>query len=167
MTTTSQIVAKAREFIGTPFQHQGRVKGRAMDCAGLPLCVGAELGLRDRQGELFSAMGFTNYARQIAGEMVYAECKRRLIERPRGSMPRPGDVVLLVAPDDPVHMAIATDLHYGPSLDGKAGAALGLVQALEIKLAGDRSSGRVIEHRLSEKWRKQIFAVFSYPGVDS
>lgn len=33
------VVAEAASWIGTPYQHRGRLKGIAADCAGLPLCV--------------------------------------------------------------------------------------------------------------------------------
>jgi cell wall-associated NlpC family hydrolase len=40
-----EVVLKAREYLGTPFHHQGRVKGVGVDCAGLLVCVARELGL--------------------------------------------------------------------------------------------------------------------------
>jgi len=39
-----QIVACAREYIGTPWYHTGRLKGIGIDCAGLIYCVLNELG---------------------------------------------------------------------------------------------------------------------------
>lgn len=41
----SQIVEKAREYIGTPWHHCGRKKGVGVDCVGLLACVGIELGV--------------------------------------------------------------------------------------------------------------------------
>jgi len=38
------VVSKAREYIGTPAVHQGRVKGVGIDCVGLIVCVGRECG---------------------------------------------------------------------------------------------------------------------------
>ncbi len=45
MTTSTEIIAKAREFIGTPFAHQGRLKGIGIDCVGLVICAAKELNL--------------------------------------------------------------------------------------------------------------------------
>jgi hypothetical protein len=41
----SDVVLKAREYIDTPFHHQGRLKHVGVDCAGLLVCVARELGL--------------------------------------------------------------------------------------------------------------------------
>jgi len=34
------IIEKAREFIDTPYEHQGRLKGIGIDCCGLIMIVG-------------------------------------------------------------------------------------------------------------------------------
>lgn len=52
-----QIIAKAREFIGTPYLHQGRVKGAGIDCCGLVIQVAKELGLSD-----YDLTGYSRYA---------------------------------------------------------------------------------------------------------
>ena len=43
--TRDQIVSQAREWIGTPYHHQARVRGAGVDCIGLLICVCRELGL--------------------------------------------------------------------------------------------------------------------------
>ena len=43
--TGDQIVAKAREYIGTRWTHKGRVKGVGVDCVGLVAGVFTELGV--------------------------------------------------------------------------------------------------------------------------
>jgi hypothetical protein len=40
----SQIVAKAKSFIGTPWKHQGRTR-RSVDCVGLVVAIADELGV--------------------------------------------------------------------------------------------------------------------------
>ena len=40
-----QIVRAAREWLGTPYHHQARVKGAGADCAMFPLAVYQECGL--------------------------------------------------------------------------------------------------------------------------
>jgi cell wall-associated NlpC family hydrolase len=37
--TADEIIAAARAEIGTPFMHQGRLPGKALDCAGLAVVV--------------------------------------------------------------------------------------------------------------------------------
>ena len=45
MLNRAQIISKAREYVGTPVIHQGRVKGVGIDCVGLIVCVAKELGI--------------------------------------------------------------------------------------------------------------------------
>lgn len=45
LVTRADVIAKAREFIGTPFMHQARLKGKGIDCVGLLVCSLRELGL--------------------------------------------------------------------------------------------------------------------------
>lgn len=39
MPTSAEIVAEAKEWIGTPYIHQQRLKGRATDCVGLVIGI--------------------------------------------------------------------------------------------------------------------------------
>ncbi len=47
MATGLEVVRVARTWLGTPYHHQGRVKGAGVDCAGLSVGVAKELGLSD------------------------------------------------------------------------------------------------------------------------
>ena len=52
MVDPQEVVDIARECLGTPFVHQGRICGKAMDCAGLPIHICKRKGLpfNDMQG---------------------------------------------------------------------------------------------------------------------
>jgi len=45
MTAAADIIAAARACLETPFVHQGRLPGQALDCAGLIIQVAKTLGL--------------------------------------------------------------------------------------------------------------------------
>lgn len=45
LTLGEQIAQAAESWIGTPFQHQGRSKHRAVDCANFVALVAHEVGL--------------------------------------------------------------------------------------------------------------------------
>lgn len=45
MTTRVDIVDEARRWLGTPFRHQGRVLGEAVDCGGIIVMVARRFGL--------------------------------------------------------------------------------------------------------------------------
>lgn len=55
----------AREYISTPFVHQGRLKGVGIDCIGLVVCVARESGL-----EIKDYHGYSEQPGQALLDMV-------------------------------------------------------------------------------------------------
>jgi hypothetical protein len=45
--TRMDVVREAREWLNTPFKHQGALKGVACDCIGLIKAIGMQHGLMD------------------------------------------------------------------------------------------------------------------------
>ena len=41
----NETVRMARDYLGTPYHHQARLKGHGIDCVGLVVCVARELGV--------------------------------------------------------------------------------------------------------------------------
>lgn len=168
MVTRRQIVDEARKWVGTPFRHQGRERGKAVDCVGLALCVGDDLILSDVQGMPFLRSDYLNYGPQPVGRFVHEECKRRLVNlalldasgklvalpgQPmiHGNGPHfldVGNLLTLRVPSVPCHVAIVSDILGG----------LGIIHAY----AG---SDKVVEHVLNTKWLKRIEGVFQFPGT--
>jgi cell wall-associated NlpC family hydrolase len=150
MPARADIVAKAREFLGTPFQHQGRLKGKAMDCVGLVLCVAEELSIVDVEGNPILGAQYLNYGPQPTDRFVYDECLRRLRAKRAEEPLESGDVLSLRVPSVPCHVAIVSELQGG----------FGMVHAY--------SGGpeKVVEHVLDWKWCRRIEGVFSFPGTD-
>lgn len=139
MIKRSAIVACARTYLGTPFKHQGRIRGLALDCVGLPICVARDLGL--------NVPDYNNYGAQQIDGQVLRECKKHLIEIDIEAM-QPGDVICCRIPI-PSHTAIVSDLPPG----------LGMIHAYA-------SNGKVVEHTIDFHWRKRIAGVFLFPGVE-
>jgi hypothetical protein len=44
MMIADNVIEAARECLGTPFRHQGRIVGEALDCAGVAVHVAERLG---------------------------------------------------------------------------------------------------------------------------
>lgn len=143
-----EVVAKAREFNGTPFQHQGRIKGTALDCVGLPLCVAEELGIVDKNGVPLKSRDNLNYSAQPQDQLVHQECQNRLIQKPIEQM-ADGDVVTLRVPSIPCHVAIVT-----------------LVDGVWHMIHAYTGNRKCAEHVMDDKWKKRIEGVFSFPGVE-
>lgn len=137
MPTKDDIVRVARTYIGTPFHHQGRLKGVGIDCAGLVVGVARELGLSD--------FDYTEY-----GHLPHAGLLERLIaaNMDRVAEWEAGDVLLMSFDADPQHLAIVTPLASGP----------GIVHAYaQVR--------RCVEHGLDTVWLGRIRGVFRFRGV--
>lgn len=141
MPTRAEVVAKAREYLGTPFADQGRIKRLCIDCIGLPLCVAQELGLLDRNGEPILGSDYRNYGSQPVDEVIHSEFCRRLTLK---DITEPGDAVTIRLSRRAIcHAGIVTDC--------------GLIHA--VKPRG------VVEHVIDDRWRKRITGIFQFPGV--
>jgi cell wall-associated NlpC family hydrolase len=165
MTTTAQIVAKAREFLGTPLHHQGRIKGKRIDCVGLALCVAEELGLHDKNGNALHGRDQLNYGPQPLGNLVHETAKARLALKWEAAqkvpMPAiaPGDVLTIRNPNAACHAGIVSSLN----------GSLAIIHAYASGPArpGPRNKQRVCEHVLDASWRARIEGIFEFPGVTS
>lgn len=137
MITREQIVTEARAWIGTRWQHQARVKGRATDCAGLVIGVAWEVGLIGRD------VDFNGYARQPDGDRMRQVCRDMMVEIPATCI-RPGDVVAMRFELEPQHVAIVTDR--------------GIIHAYA-------QARRVVEHRLDSLWKSRIVGAYQFKGI--
>lgn len=140
MITARDIVAAARQYIGTPYQHQRRVRGVAVDCAGVPSGVAEDLGLDFED--------FTAYAREPDPQTMQSYLDRNLVRVLKSEM-RAGDVAWIRFARRPQHLGIIGDYD-----DGQ----LSLIHAHE-------QMGAVVEHRLDTVWLKRIVAVWRYKEV--
>jgi NlpC/P60 family putative phage cell wall peptidase len=149
MVKTADIVACARQYVGTPFRHQGRIAGLGIDCVGLVLCIGEDLGLVDREGIPFRRLDYPNYAAQPTDRFVLEELRRRALTQPIGREIEPGEITAIRIPHLPCHAAVAVDragVHY-------------MIHAYD---SGPR---QCVEHILSQAWRNRVVGVFRFPGV--
>lgn len=144
--TPAAIVAQARTWLGTPFHHQGRVKGVGVDCIGLIVGVARELELTDQKGMALADYDEANYSPTPDGRSLKAAVCRHLAEIPVGEAV-PGDLFLFRFHHDPQHIGIVSHLP-----DGE----LGIIHC-------HASSGKVIEHRLNDTWRRLIVAAYRFP----
>lgn len=87
------IIREARGWIGTPFHHQGRAKGRGVDCAGLIVGVAQALGL--------SSFDYKGYSREPLGGMLQKILDDHL---DRVEDMQPGDVLLMKFLHEPQHL---------------------------------------------------------------
>lgn len=133
-----KIVEKAREYLGTPFHHQGRLKGIGIDCIGLLSCVAHELGIFTKD--------HTNYSRHPDGESLINELSKHLDEIPPSKM-NIGDIIVFTISKRtkyPQHIGFVTDY--------------GMIHTYQ-------GSGKVVEHVLDDKWKRRICACFKFRNL--
>jgi NlpC/P60 family putative phage cell wall peptidase len=133
----SDIVAEARTWIGTPFQHQGRTKGKGVDCIGLLYGVAKNLGIAPDIKSL--PQEYIGYKRIPENGRLQAALNTYM-EPIRMSQVGPGDVLLFAYKiGQPQHVAIYT----GDTL----------IHAYNKKCT---------EHSMSAAWRRRLCGAYRF-----
>src|SRR5688500_4795322 len=100
MPSKLDIVAEAKTWMGTPFKHQGRVKGLGVDCVGLIIGVAHTFQL--------TKFDYTNYSYTPDGFLM-----RQLLDQHLQSIAiqeaKAGDIMLMRFDVAPQHLAILSD----------------------------------------------------------
>ena len=138
--TRAEVVARARSWCGTRWQHQGRLQGVGVDCVGLI----AEAG-RD----VLSVDEAANYQRRPDGVTLKAKLEQYLTPIALADI-QPGDVLLFATSGRPDHVGLVGDY--------PAAGELSLIHAY-VKLR------KVVEHRLDDHWKRQAVAAYRIPGL--
>lgn len=137
--TAAQLIEDARTWLGTPYRHQGSIKGLGCDCVGFLAEVAVETGLITPQ---LRAEFPTDYSQQPAGGEL-----RRLTSRHLSLVPFnarcPGDIVLMRFAEEPQH--------------------LGMLTAVDPDYVIHCAQHGVVEHRIDSVWRARIVRVYRFP----
>lgn len=137
--TPAEVVAAARLAIETPFRHQGRTVGSALDCAGLLAYTCAALGqpVVDQDG----------YGKRPSGGLLEAALDAQsVIIRVRGK-PQAGDLVLMKFEDDkyPSHLGIV--------------AGRTMIHAWAV-------ARKVCEHDFDAEWQRRVVRVYRFKEIE-
>jgi len=134
--TADDLIAAARLCLATPFRHQGRVPGEALDCAGLLAVVAQANGC--------TVIDQTGYSPEPAGDSLLraVEAQPFLIRLPGGlSEAAAGDVLALRFGGAPHHLA----LHCGATI-----------------LHAWAAVGQVCTHALTPPWQRRVVAAWRF-----
>ncbi len=138
-----QVVAEARRWIGTPYQHQSSCRGAGTDCLGLIRGVWrAVLG-----AEPMALPAYTqDWAEPAREESLWRNARRFLVEK-KPEAARPGDVLLFRMRQDAVakHLGILGDMTPHKTF----------IHAY--------SGHGVVESPLSAPWARRVVAAFAFP----
>jgi len=145
ITTRAKVVQAARSWIDTPYHHQARAKGLGVDCVGLVIGVGRELGLCAPEFDV------PPYARTPDGSSLVHQAGALMQRLPVDAALQPGQVIVVAFGGDPQHLGILGDYRHG---------GLSIIHAAAIA-----RPPRVIETRLMFSSAMRFVAAFELPGV--
>lgn len=138
------IVKAAREWIGTPFRHQARVKGVGADCGQLVIGVGLEAGA-------FIADPTTEHS--VYGRLPNPRRMQKAIEALMVEIPfdqaRAGDVLWM-------HWRVGVPMHL---------AILAEHEGRRTMIHAYSGVGRVTEHGFCAPWTERVSSAWRYPKV--
>jgi NlpC/P60 family putative phage cell wall peptidase len=141
MTEKFKIVTQARTWLGTPFKHQGRLKGIGVDCLGLIIGVLAELEI-NISGKNISQLDEQNYSMLPSGERLQNKLNQYL-QKIEINQISAGDILLMQFTREPQHLAFVTNHPNG----------FGVIHAY-------LQAGKVVEHSLDDVWQNRIVAAY-------
>lgn len=139
------VVREAREWLGTPYRHQARLRGVGVDCVGLivgvGLATGALIGFDDAAFSPFKGYGRLPHPERMGEAMRRFLCQ---IETPR-----PGDIAWIEWRSSlPMHLAILAEA------DGRA-----------TMIHATNQIGRVVEHGFVAPWPGMVDSWWRYPAL--
>lgn len=145
-----KIQTAARSWVGTRFKHQGRLKAKGrdrggVDCIGLLVGIAKELEIRNPNGTLLHLQDDTGYSREPNKYKLQDYFDRFLI---KSETIEAGSILLVKYNRFPQHCGVV-----GSYVNND----LSIIHAYE-------TAGKVVEHRLTDKWLKMVVGVYRFPG---
>jgi NlpC/P60 family putative phage cell wall peptidase len=150
MATGAQVVAEARTWLRTPFQHQASLKGVGTDCIGFIAGVALACGLPDAAA-FKNDPEFRGYGRTPDAELLERGCAAYL-ERIAFADAQPGDVLRMRMDNDPRHFVFVSRLN-----------PIYILHAYSMQSA---KLSRVVEHGLGPVWRARVDQAYRFRGIE-
>ncbi|OBY91187.1 hypothetical protein A6723_024330 [Pseudomonas sp. AU11447] len=139
----SEIVDVAMATLRTPFMHQGRIAGLALDCVGLYIHICGVLGLE--------CIDTTGYARDPYDGTLERELDRQpCLERINPAEANAGDLLAMRISKAPQHIAIHA----------------GFIGGEPYIIHSSEEAGHVCHHRVDSTWRHRILMAYRFKGVE-
>ena len=132
-----KIITQAHSWLGTPFKHQGRVKGKGCDCLGLLM----GLRFKTKNGDALKKFDQINYPKLLTSNILLETLGSLFI---RSKKMKPGDIILIRINNWPQHLALVVEI------DPKIIIIHSYLQAR-----------KVVKQHLPEEWKSNIMAIYS------
>lgn len=144
MTTRQQLIDEARTWLGTPYHHQGRVKGVGVDCINFVLGVAEATDLIP---DGFSMEPYSGYGRIPDPKKIIGGCER-FMDRIDKKEARMGDVLVLRFVREPQHFAIVSNDNPRRMIHSYASVL------------------KVTEQIIDAEWESKIVAAYRIKGLE-
>lgn len=142
--TRQQFITKAREWVGTPYHHQARLKHVGCDCIGLIVGVAREFGIEIDHED------FLHYGRSPRGNKLMEHCEKICGQAVQVLLPATIAVFWMNAGTERAqHMGVVTDST--PTTIIHCYNSLGI--------------DRVVEHGLDAVWLKRWICSYNLPFI--
>lgn len=141
MTTRADFIAALRSQLGVRWQHQGRLPGVALDCAGLVVVAARMVGLK--------AEDITTYDRRPDTHVLQGQIAATGLEHVgKYDPPQVGDLLVISYDNNPQHLAVITQIEVGEP---------------PLIIHGSAKERKVVEHYLSPDLRAKVVQVWRFP----
>ena len=137
--TGADVVAAATTLLGTPFVHQGRLPGKALDCAGVVVATASALGIAHTDVVAYGRIPALGILRAVL------DSQPELVSVSPADL-QPGDVLLMRFKKEPQHLAIFA---------GKT-----IIHAWQV-------IGRVVQHDFDSAWCRRVVAAYRFREVSN
>lgn len=150
--TPPDVIECARQWIGTAFHHQGRLKRTALhhggvDCLGLLMGIANELALTDKNGIALSNYDRTDYSHTPNQQQLHEKLALLLTPVEKSRMDN-ADIALLAIEGQAQHLGIIAT--------GTQPNNVHLIHAYA-------QARKVVEHTLTPEWRSSIVQLYRLP----
>ena len=143
--TTQDFIKNLRSHLGTRWQHQGRLPGVCLDCAGLVVIAARQSGAR-------IVLDKSAYDRRPDPHLLLQCIEGSGLTLVPMHALEVGDLLVMRYDSNPQHLAIITEI--------KEGAPPRIIHAAATARA-------VVEHYLTDDWRGRVAHVFRFPFAAS
>lgn len=149
MTTGTDIVQEAREWLGTRWQHQACLKGVACDCIGLIGGVAAATGISDAW-VTDRSVHLRNYGPTPLPGPLLQGCYDFLdpVHPTRLELAQLGDILIMRYDREPGHFGILSNLN-----------------PLRMIHSHAQYPRKVVENTIDAVWRDRIVRIFRFRGL--
>lgn len=145
------VVDAARDYVGTPYRHQGRLMGAGIDCVGLIIMAGADAGVLTITREEWAE--FAAYSRTPNPAKMGEAMAKFLVplDVAPGELGPDGSIAWMEwRAGLPMHLGIAA------TYEGRRT----LIHAYE-------HVGRCVEHGFVAEWPGRVVSWWAYPGASA